>query len=70
PRDGVGDKALAKIIDYGVENIVYISCKPTSLARDLGLLQERGYRLVKARCVDMFPNTQGVESLALLTKSS
>ncbi len=68
PRDGVGDKALAKIIDYGVENIVYISCKPTSLARDLALLQERGYRLVKARCVDMFPNTQGVETCSLLTK--
>ena len=35
PRDGIHPKALPKILDYGVERIVYISCKPTSLARDL-----------------------------------
>ena len=57
PRDGIHPKALEKIIDYGVDRMVYISCKPTSLARDLVTLQERGYKVEKCCCVDMFPNT-------------
>lgn len=68
PRDGIHPKALEKIIDYGVEHMVYISCKPTSLARDLELLQARGYRLEKACCVDMFPGTVHVETVCLLTR--
>lgn len=68
PRDGINPKALAKIIDYGVERMVYISCKPTSLARDLEMLQERGYKVEKVSCVDMFPNTVHVETVALLSK--
>ena len=63
PRDGINPKALNKIIDYGVSNMVYISCKPTSLARDLEVLLERGYKLVKACTVDMFPNTVHVETV-------
>ena len=47
PRDGIHPKALEKIIDYGVDSMVYISCKPTSLARDLAVLQQRGYKVVK-----------------------
>ena len=42
PRDGIHPKALGKIIDFGVDRMVYISCKPTSLARDLAVLLERG----------------------------
>lgn len=68
PRDGIHPKALKKIIDYGVEQLVYISCKPTSLARDMEALQEAGYRLKKACCVDMFPQTQGIETVALFSK--
>ena len=68
PRDGINPKALSKIIDYGVNNIVYISCKPTSLARDLQMLQERGYRVEKVCCVDMFPGTPHVESVVLLSQ--
>lgn len=68
PRDGIHPKALEKIIAYGVEQLVYISCKPTSLARDLELLQARGYRVVKAGCVDMFPWSANVETVALLSK--
>ena len=45
PRDGIHPKALDKIIDYQVPNMVYISCKPTSLARDLSVLIERGYKV-------------------------
>lgn len=66
PRDGINPKALRKIINYGVERMVYISCKPTSLARDLEMLQESGYHLVKACCVDMFPWSANVETVALL----
>ncbi len=68
PRDGIHPKALEKIIDYGVDRIVYISCKPTSLARDLVILQERGYKVERVCCVDMFPNTVHVETVCLLYK--
>ncbi len=67
PRDGVHPKALEKIIDYGVDRIVYISCKPTSLIRDLEILQERGYKVEKVCGVDMFPQTVHVESIILMT---
>ncbi len=68
PRDGIHPKALEKIIDYGVDRMVYISCKPTSLARDLEVLQARGYRVERVRCVDMFPATVHVETVVLLSK--
>lgn len=61
PRDGIHPKALPKILDYGVDTIVYISCKVTSLARDLEMMQARGYRVVKAVAVDQFVNTVHVE---------
>lgn len=61
PRDGIHPKALEKIINYGVERMVYISCKPTSLARDLVVLQERGYKVEKVCAVDMFPETGHTE---------
>ena len=67
PRDGIHPKALGKIIDFGVERIVYISCKPTSLVRDLVPLQEAGYRVVKSCCVDMFPGTGNVEVVIMMT---
>ncbi|SEG32210.1 Methyltransferase domain-containing protein [Eubacterium ruminantium] len=69
PRDGIHPKALTKIIDYGVKNIVYISCKPTSLARDLVVFQENGYEVVKTCAVDEFPNTQHVETIILLQRT-
>ena len=66
PREGCTAKALEKIIAYGVPYMVYISCKPTSLARDLEMLQARGYRVKRACAVDQFPNTQHVETVVLL----
>lgn len=68
PRDGIHPKALEKIIDFGVDRMVYISCKPTSLARDLVVLQERGYQVEKVCCVDMFPATANVETVVLLSQ--
>ena len=68
PRDGIHPKALPKIIDYGVEQMVYISCKPTSLARDLEMFLARGYRVEKVCCVDQFCQTVHVETVVLLSK--
>lgn len=66
PRDGIHPKALGKIIDFGVERLVYISCKPTSLVRDLVVLQERGYGVVTVCGVDMFPGTGNVEVVIMM----
>lgn len=68
PRDGIHPKALEKIIKYGVDKIVYISCKPTSLARDLEVLIVRGYKVEKVCAVDMFPETSHVETLVLMSR--
>jgi tRNA/tmRNA/rRNA uracil-C5-methylase (TrmA/RlmC/RlmD family) len=68
PRDGIHPKALDKIIDFGVDKIVYISCKPTSLIRDLEVLQAKGYKVEKVCAVDMFPETVHVETVACLHK--
>ncbi len=68
PRDGIHPKALPKILDYGVDTIVYISCKVTSLARDLEMMQAKGYRVVKAVACDQFCQTVHVEVITLLQK--
>lgn len=68
PRDGIHPKAIQKILAYGVENMIYISCKPTSLARDLEVFLARGYRVEKICCVDMFPGTGHVECVVLMSR--
>ncbi len=68
PREGINPKALGKILSWGVEKIVYISCKPTSLARDLKSFKIAGYEPEKVCCVDMFPQTVHVETVVLLSK--
>ncbi len=68
PRDGIHPKALPKIIAYGVDHIVYISCKPTSLVRDLEVLLDSGYVVEKAVAVDQFPWTANVETVCLLKR--
>ena len=68
PRDGINPKALEKLIAYGVDRIVYVSCKPTSLVRDLAVFKENGYRLERAVAVDMFPGTANIETVVLLSK--
>ena len=68
PRDGIHPKALPKILNYGVDKIVYISCKMTSLARDLEMMQLAGYRVEKMTAVDQFCETVHVETVALLSQ--
>ena len=68
PRDGVHPKALPKILGYGVEQILYISCKPTSLARDIPAFLEAGYKPVRGISVDQFPWTANVETIILFQK--
>ena len=67
PRDGIHPKALTKIVNYGVEHMVYISCKPTSLVRDLEVFLEAGYQVERACAVDQFPWTANVETVCLLS---
>ncbi len=67
PRDGVHPKALKKIIDYQVDRLVYISCKPTSLVRDLEVFLESGYAVERVGSVDQFPFTGNIETVCLLS---
>ena len=66
PRDGIHPKALDKLMAFRCRRMVYISCKPTSLARDLVLMQAKGYCVKRVCCVDMFPSTANVETVVLL----
>ena len=66
PRDGIHPKALTKIINFNVDEMVYVSCKPTSLMRDLLVFREAGYEVKRACLVDMFPGTVHVETCVLL----
>ena len=68
PRDGIHPKAIHKIIDFKPEKFIYVSCKPTSLVRDLPIFEERGYKVEKVKCMDMFPHTPHVETVVLLSR--
>ena len=68
PRDGIHPKAIQKIINFNVDEMVYVSCKPTSLMRDLLVFREAGYEVKRACLVDMFPGTVHVETVVLLSQ--
>ena len=68
PRVGMSVDALDKIISYGVEQIVYISCNPKSLAENLYYLQYYGYRVKSVKPFDNFPGTKHTECVCMLTK--
>jgi len=61
PREGIAPKAIPHILAFGAQKIIYVSCKPTSLAQNLPAFIEGGYIVKKIRCVDMFPRTANVE---------
>jgi 23S rRNA (uracil1939-C5)-methyltransferase len=69
PRAGLAGKALKRLGEIGAPRIVYVSCNPTTLAGDAKRLRDDyGYRLVRARPVDMFPHTPHVECVSLLER--
>ncbi len=68
PREGIHPKALPKLLSYGVERFVYVSCKPQSLARDIVPITEAGYKAERAVCVDMFPWTKHMETVVLFNR--
>ena len=67
PREGIHPKALEKIAGFGASEIVYISCKPTSLGRDLAAFVTQGYDVKRVKLMDMFPRTTHVETVVLLS---
>lgn len=68
PRKGCDEKCLNTIVKMKPSRVVYVSCDSATLARDLKYLCEHGYELIKVRPVDMFPQTVGIENVALLTR--
>ena len=68
PRAGMNPKTVNDIIKLDPPKIVYVSCNPSTQARDIKLLSEAGYKLNKTHPVDMFPHTYHIENVALLTK--
>lgn len=68
PRAGIHYKVLPKLLAYGVDQILYISCNPKTMAPNLEFMQENGYRVVKIKAYDNFPFTKHVECAALMTK--
>ena len=68
PRAGCTETVLKTFADMQPERIVYVSCNPATLARDIAVLDELGYKARKVQPVDMFPNTSHVENVCLLTR--
>jgi len=68
PRAGCEPGAIAELLRLGPDRLVYVSCEPTTHARDIALLVRGGYRVRRAAVVDMFPHTYHVESVALLER--
>jgi 23S rRNA (uracil1939-C5)-methyltransferase len=66
PRAGLSAKIVRRLVEAAPSRIVYVSCNPTTLAPNAAQLVEAGYRLVKVRPVDMFPQTPHIEAVALL----
>ena len=69
PRDGIHPKAIDKIIDFSAKRIIYVSCKPTSLVRDLKIFIAKGYSIEKIKCHDLFSRTYHVETVVLMSKN-
>ena len=70
PRKGLNADAIEALARFSPRRIVYVSCDPATLARDVALLKARGYRLQNAMACDLFPRTRHVESVVCLTKGS
>lgn len=69
PRKGCDVKLLESIAKVQPEKVVYVSCDPSTLARDLKILEEKGYKTIEVQPVDMFPQTSHIESVVLLSRA-
>lgn len=70
PRKGCDIKLLDAITSVKVPKIVYVSCDPSTLARDLAILEEKGYKTLEVQPVDMFPHTPHIENVAVLVREA
>ena len=70
PRSGSDEAFLSSVVKIHPEKVVYISCNPETQARDVRYLTKHGYKITKMQPVDLFPNTDHVENVCLLIKSS
>jgi 23S rRNA (uracil1939-C5)-methyltransferase len=68
PRTGISQEAMSGLLGLKAPRLVYVSCDPATLARDVRRLVEAGYRLDHIEAFDLFPNTAHVETLAVLTR--
>jgi len=68
PRKGLEPSIIDKVAELNLKEVVYISCNPSTFARDVKLFSEKGYTLKKLQAVDMFPQTSHIETVALLSK--
>ena len=68
PRKGCDEKVLDTIVSMEPDRVVYVSCNPSTLARDLNYLNERGYKCKEVQPVDMFPHSVHIENVALIVK--
>jgi len=69
PREGINPRAIPDILAFDASCIVYVSCKATSMVDDLAAFMSAGYNVEKIQCVDMFPRTGNIETVALLKKA-
>ena len=69
PRSGMHKNTIADVLNLSPKKIVYVSCNPTTQARDIKMMVSGGYKLIKIRPVDMFPHTFHIENVALLHKA-
>ena len=68
PRKGCDEKVLDTIVSMQPDRVVYVSCNPSTLARDLAYLNEKGYKSLEVQPVDMFPHSVHIENVALIVK--
>ena len=70
PRSGSDEAFMSSVVKLAPKKVVYVSCNPETLARDLGYFTKLGYEAKEAWVVDMFPWTSSIETIALLQKSN
>ena len=67
---GLDEKVIRDICEVGTDKVVYVSCDPATLARDIAIFEQSGYKALAVQPVDMFPHTLSIENVALLIKDN